>query len=194
MYRCQLTLRHWNVEGRLEKTHTDTGRTYKQHCSRSQTQVYGAVKQQLYRSVTVFHLYFTCFISYSIRTCITASSLCICLSSVLHSGSKCADDQPFQWISPASGCRGSATHKSTPRNSHGEYMLSIFIAPFAPLQCAVKSNFCIFIISWVKSFLVLPKLTAKNIQCMRTLLNLAHCHGSVLGTSWQLVLATLQVR
>uniref|UniRef100_A0A4W4GR03 Protein MON2 homolog n=1 Tax=Electrophorus electricus TaxID=8005 RepID=A0A4W4GR03_ELEEL len=35
-------------------------------------------------------------------------------------------------------------------------------------------------------------LTAKNIQCMRTLLNLAHCHGAVLGTSWQLVLATLQ--
>uniref|UniRef100_A0A673XMV2 Protein MON2 homolog n=1 Tax=Salmo trutta TaxID=8032 RepID=A0A673XMV2_SALTR len=33
---------------------------------------------------------------------------------------------------------------------------------------------------------------AKNIQCMRTLLNLAHCHGAVLGTSWQLVLATLQ--
>uniref|UniRef100_A0A673ATC0 Protein MON2 homolog n=1 Tax=Sphaeramia orbicularis TaxID=375764 RepID=A0A673ATC0_9TELE len=31
-----------------------------------------------------------------------------------------------------------------------------------------------------------------NIQCMRTLLNLAHCHGAVLGTSWQLVLATLQ--
>ncbi|KAJ8401396.1 hypothetical protein AAFF_G00386270 [Aldrovandia affinis] len=36
------------------------------------------------------------------------------------------------------------------------------------------------------------QLTAKNIQCMRTLLNLAHCHGAVLGTSWQLVLATLQ--
>ncbi|XP_045063743.1 protein MON2 homolog isoform X8 [Coregonus clupeaformis] len=35
-------------------------------------------------------------------------------------------------------------------------------------------------------------LTAKNIQCMRALLNLAHCHGAVLGTSWQLVLATLQ--
>uniref|UniRef100_A0A8C9TET1 Protein MON2 homolog n=1 Tax=Scleropages formosus TaxID=113540 RepID=A0A8C9TET1_SCLFO len=33
---------------------------------------------------------------------------------------------------------------------------------------------------------------SKNIQCMRTLLNLAHCHGAVLGTSWQLVLATLQ--
>uniref|UniRef100_A0A671NL86 Protein MON2 homolog n=1 Tax=Sinocyclocheilus anshuiensis TaxID=1608454 RepID=A0A671NL86_9TELE len=32
----------------------------------------------------------------------------------------------------------------------------------------------------------------KNIQCMRTLLNLAHCHGAYLGTSWQLVLATLQ--
>lgn len=29
---------------------------------------------------------------------------------------------------------------------------------------------------------------------MRTLLNLAHCHGAVLGTSWQLVLATLQVQ
>lgn len=39
----------------------------------------------------------------------------------------------------------------------------------------------------------LCQLTAKNIQCMRTLLNLAHCHGAVLGTSWQLVLATLQV-
>ncbi|KAI9519665.1 Endocytosis and vacuole integrity protein [Dissostichus eleginoides] len=35
-------------------------------------------------------------------------------------------------------------------------------------------------------------LTSKNLQCMRTLLNLAHCHGAVLGTSWQLVLATLQ--
>ncbi|XP_061085397.1 protein MON2 homolog isoform X2 [Conger conger] len=35
-------------------------------------------------------------------------------------------------------------------------------------------------------------LTAKNIQCMCTLLSLAHCHGAVLGTSWQLVLATLQ--
>ncbi|NWS89185.1 MON2 protein, partial [Toxostoma redivivum] len=35
-------------------------------------------------------------------------------------------------------------------------------------------------------------LTSKNIQCMRTLLNLAHFHGAVLGTSWQLVLATLQ--
>lgn len=42
--------------------------------------------------------------------------------------------------------------------------------------------------------LSLHQLTAKNIQCMRTLLNLAHCHGAVLGTSWQLVLATLQVR
>lgn len=41
--------------------------------------------------------------------------------------------------------------------------------------------------------LSLWQLTAKNIQCMRTLLNLAHCHGAVLGTSWQLVLATLQV-
>ncbi|XP_018610506.2 protein MON2 homolog isoform X2 [Scleropages formosus] len=35
-------------------------------------------------------------------------------------------------------------------------------------------------------------LTAKNLQCMRTLLNLAQYHGAVLGMSWQLVLATLQ--
>ncbi|XP_022081616.1 protein MON2 homolog isoform X2 [Acanthaster planci] len=35
-------------------------------------------------------------------------------------------------------------------------------------------------------------LTAKNIQCMRAILSLAHCHGSVLGTAWHLVLTTLQ--
>ncbi|KAJ8269821.1 hypothetical protein COCON_G00124280 [Conger conger] len=35
-------------------------------------------------------------------------------------------------------------------------------------------------------------LTAKSIQSMRTLLNLAHCHGAELGTAWKLVLATLQ--
>lgn len=35
-------------------------------------------------------------------------------------------------------------------------------------------------------------LTAKNLQCMRALLHLAHCHGSILGTSWHIVLATLQ--
>ncbi|KAK4871796.1 hypothetical protein RN001_015920 [Aquatica leii] len=35
-------------------------------------------------------------------------------------------------------------------------------------------------------------LTAKNLQSMRALLNLAHCHGSILGTSWHLVLTTLQ--
>ncbi|KAK7101826.1 protein MON2 homolog [Littorina saxatilis] len=35
-------------------------------------------------------------------------------------------------------------------------------------------------------------LTAKNIQCMRALLSLAHCHGGILGTAWHLVLATLQ--
>jgi len=36
-------------------------------------------------------------------------------------------------------------------------------------------------------------LTAKNLQCMRALLVLAHCHGSILGVSWHLVLTTLQV-
>nr|CAH7751143.1 unnamed protein product [Callosobruchus chinensis] len=35
-------------------------------------------------------------------------------------------------------------------------------------------------------------LTSKNLQSMRALLNLAHCHGSILGTSWHLVLTTLQ--
>lgn len=35
-------------------------------------------------------------------------------------------------------------------------------------------------------------LTAKNLQCMRALLNLAQCHGEILGTSWHLVLTTLQ--
>lgn len=35
-------------------------------------------------------------------------------------------------------------------------------------------------------------LTAKNLQCMRAILHLAHCHGSILGTSWHIVLTTLQ--
>lgn len=35
-------------------------------------------------------------------------------------------------------------------------------------------------------------LTAKNLQCMRAMLHLAHCHGGILGTSWHIVLATLQ--
>ncbi|CAG2240516.1 Protein MON2 homolog [Mytilus edulis] len=33
---------------------------------------------------------------------------------------------------------------------------------------------------------------AKNIQCMRSLLSVAHCHGGILGTAWHLVLTTLQ--
>lgn len=71
--------------------------------------------------------------------------------------------------------------------------------------CAVIKIFPIVIIMLTFFFLISDyftyvyfvlscQLTAKNIQCMRTLLNLAHCHGAVLGTSWQLVLATLQVR
>ncbi|XP_078594586.1 protein MON2 homolog isoform X1 [Branchiostoma floridae x Branchiostoma japonicum] len=35
-------------------------------------------------------------------------------------------------------------------------------------------------------------LTVKNIQCMRSLLDMAHCHGPILGTAWHLVLTTLQ--
>ncbi|KAH9512973.1 Endocytosis and vacuole integrity protein [Bulinus truncatus] len=35
-------------------------------------------------------------------------------------------------------------------------------------------------------------LTAKNIQVMRALLSLAHCHGDILGSAWHLILTTLQ--
>ncbi|XP_013409235.1 protein MON2 homolog [Lingula anatina] len=35
-------------------------------------------------------------------------------------------------------------------------------------------------------------LTAKNIQCMRSILSVAHCHGGILGSAWHLVLTTLQ--
>ncbi|EDV29746.1 uncharacterized protein TRIADDRAFT_19890 [Trichoplax adhaerens] len=35
-------------------------------------------------------------------------------------------------------------------------------------------------------------LTVKNMQCMRALLSIAHCHGNILSTAWQLVLSTLQ--
>lgn len=35
-------------------------------------------------------------------------------------------------------------------------------------------------------------LTAKNLQCMQAVLNLALYHGSVLSTAWQIVLTTLQ--
>lgn len=35
-------------------------------------------------------------------------------------------------------------------------------------------------------------LTAKNLQSMRALLTLTHCHGGILGSSWHLVLTTLQ--
>ncbi|CAG0881679.1 unnamed protein product [Cyprideis torosa] len=35
-------------------------------------------------------------------------------------------------------------------------------------------------------------LTSKNLQCMRALLTLSHCHGTSLGTGWHLVLLTLQ--
>jgi len=35
-------------------------------------------------------------------------------------------------------------------------------------------------------------LTSKNIQCMRSLLTIAHCHGGILGNAWHMVLTTLQ--
>ena len=35
-------------------------------------------------------------------------------------------------------------------------------------------------------------LTAKNLQCMRAILSIAHCHGDLLGPAWHMVLTTLQ--
>ena len=35
-------------------------------------------------------------------------------------------------------------------------------------------------------------LTAKNIQCMRSILTMTHCHGTILGTAWHQILTTLQ--
>ena len=35
-------------------------------------------------------------------------------------------------------------------------------------------------------------LTAKNLQCMRAILSIAHCHGDLLGPAWRMVLTTLQ--
>ncbi len=31
-------------------------------------------------------------------------------------------------------------------------------------------------------------LTAKNLQCMRSILSVAHCHGNLLGHSWHIIL------
>jgi len=36
------------------------------------------------------------------------------------------------------------------------------------------------------------QMTVKNVQCMRALLNIAHCHGGILGTAWYMTLVTLQ--
>ena len=36
------------------------------------------------------------------------------------------------------------------------------------------------------------QISAKNLQCMRSLLGVVHCHGGVLGSAWYLVLNTLQ--
>ena len=35
-------------------------------------------------------------------------------------------------------------------------------------------------------------LTAKNLQCMRSILSICHCHGDLLGSAWHIVLTTLQ--
>ena len=37
-------------------------------------------------------------------------------------------------------------------------------------------------------------LTAKNLQCMRSILSVCHCHGDLLGPAWHIVLTTLQVK
>ena len=35
-------------------------------------------------------------------------------------------------------------------------------------------------------------LTAKNLQCMRAILSVAPCPGNLLGSSWHIILTTLQ--
>jgi len=35
-------------------------------------------------------------------------------------------------------------------------------------------------------------LTAKNLQCMRSILSVAHCHGNILGQSWHIILTVSQ--
>ena len=34
-------------------------------------------------------------------------------------------------------------------------------------------------------------LTAKNLQCMRAILSVAHCHGNLLGSSWHIILTVM---
>ena len=36
-------------------------------------------------------------------------------------------------------------------------------------------------------------LTAKNLQCMRSILSVAHCHGNLLGNSWHIILTVSQL-
>lgn len=132
-----------------------------------------------YRCALLFELLAASFV------CINVCSLmCVCVFSVLHPGSECADGQSVQWITPAGGSSRSAAHRSTAGHRSGKSRLHC-------LQC----SWMVFQVDY-KAFMFLSvrQLTAKNIQCMRTLLNLAHCHGAYLGTSWQLVLATLQVQ
>ena len=46
--------------------------------------------------------------------------------------------------------------------------------------------------SYVQDDKGLVMLSAKNVQCMRSLLSMAHCHGKVMGTGWNMVLRSLQ--
>ncbi len=45
---------------------------------------------------------------------------CVCVCSVLHPGSECADGQSVQWISPAGGSSGSAAHHTTAGHRSGK--------------------------------------------------------------------------
>ncbi|CAB0031561.1 unnamed protein product [Trichogramma brassicae] len=64
-------------------------------------------------------------------------------------------------------------------NSLGAYIHSLFVNPnMVPSNTGAQQGPVM--------------LTVKNLQCMRALLLLAHCHGSILGSAWHLVLTTLQ--
>lgn len=72
-------------------------------------------------------------------------------------------------------------------------LLLLLLLLLLPLPILIRVSFCTFaLLSYPGAHQGPVMLTAKNLQCMRALLSLAHCHGSILGSAWHLVLTTLQ--
>lgn len=110
------------------------------------------------------------------------SLMCVCVCSVYS-----IQGQSVQMVSPSSESHQQVVAVGQPLTAQPQgtvVVKHVYVSYSATTWFSMRT----------KTFLCLRQLTAKNIQCMRTLLNLAHCHGAYLGTSWQLVLATLQVQ